>query len=122
MDLFRWLRKLMQWFLGLFRKPAEKRQVPVPQESGTGAPGIAFSPVSIPTLDARVDYLAVEAYAPGDIVTIPFGPEDREIFGIVEKLQVYSYLKTPLPMWKMKYILGKAPQAIVEEYHRLKKD
>ena len=122
MALFRWPRKLMQWFMGLFRKTPKKQETPISNESAPISPGITFYTVYIPTLDGRFDYLAVEAYAPGDIVIIPFGPEDREIFGIVEKLQVYSYLKTPLPMWKMKYILGKAPQAIVEEYHRLKKD
>lgn len=121
MALFRWPRKLMQWFMELFRKTPKKQETPISNESAPISPGITFYTVYIPTLDGRFDYLAVEAYAPGDIVTIPFGPEDREIFGIVEKLQVYAYTKTPLPMWKMKYILGKAPQAIAEEYHRLKK-
>ena len=51
-------------------------------------------------------------------MVIPFGPEDRETLGIVEKAVFYPYGKLPLPLWKMKYILDKAPEAIAAEYRR----
>lgn len=84
-------------------------------------PGITFYTVYIPTLDGRFYYLSDTDYPTGEIVRIPFGYEDKEIFGIVEKSQRFAYDKTPLPMWKMKYILGKAPKVIVDEYHRQKR-
>lgn len=87
------------------------------RETESGA-GITFYTVYIPTLDGRFFYLSNTDYPPGEIVRIPFGCQDREIFGIVEKVQRFPYEKTPLPMWKMKYILGKAPQPIADEYRR----
>lgn len=80
---------------------------------------ITFYTVYIPTLDGRFYYLSNTEYPPGEIVRIPFGYADREILGIVREINRFPYNKTPLPMWKMKYILGKAPQPIAEEYRRL---
>lgn len=117
MTLINWLRKQLQRLLALFHRTPEKQASPL-----SSPKGIPFYTVYIPTLDGRFDYLSNQVYIPGEIVSIPFGPEDRELFGIVETVQSYPYGKTPLPMWKMKYILGKAPQAIIDEYHRLKKD
>ena len=82
----------------------------------TGSSGITFYTVSIPTLDGRFYYLSDTDYPVGEIVRVPFGHEDREIFGIVEAFQCFPYDKAPLPMWKMKYILGIAPRPIAEEY------
>ena len=118
MALSQWLRQLAQWLTGLFQKTPKKQELP----SQDAPPGITFYTVYIPTLNGRFSYLGIDTYVPGDVVVIPFGPEDKQIFGIVEKVQTHPYGKTPLPMWKMKYILGKAPQAIIEEYRRLKKD
>ena len=117
MGIVKWVSRLIQWFKGLFRR----RPVPAAAAGPTekAAPGITFFTVYIPTLDGRFEYLGTEDYASGEIVIIPFGPEDREIFGIVEKQQRYPVDKLPLPLWKMKYILGKAPEAIVKEYGRL---
>ena len=117
MGMFGWISRLLQWFKGLFRRRPVSDAAAGPTEKA--APGITFFTVYIPTLDGRFDYLGTEDYAPGEIVSIPFGPEDREIFGIVEKQQRYPVDKLPLPLWKMKYILGKAPEAIVKEYGRL---
>lgn len=121
MRLPAFLRRIIQWFCRLFKKPAEKAS-PVPEAPLSPAPtvGIIFYTVYIPTLDGRFFYLGNTDYSPGEIVCIPFGREDKEIFGIVEKSECYPYDRTPLPMWKMKYILGKAPEPIAAEYRRLK--
>ena len=89
--------------------------IAVPDAAGSG---ITFYTVYIPTLDGRFYYLSDTDYPAGEIVRIPFGYEDQEIFGIVEISQCFPYGKTPLPMWKMKYILGKAPEPIAREYRR----
>ena len=122
MHLFKWLRSLMQWLKRLFPRAPRQQETQSPNKSVPTLQRITFYTVYIPTLDGRFEYLGVEAYAPGDIVTIPFGREDRAIFGIIEKSQHYAYGETPLPMWKMKYILGYAPEQIAEEYRRLKRD
>ena len=117
MGMFGWISRLLQWFKGLFRRRPVPADAAVPREKASS--GIPLFTVYIPTLDGRFKYLGTEDYASGEIVIIPFGPEDREIFGIVEKQQRYPVDKLPLPLWKMKYILGKAPEAIVKEYGRL---
>lgn len=89
--------------------------VPLPCFAG-GA--LIFYTVYIPSLDGRFDYLSTTDYPPGQIVVIPFGPEDRETLGIVERAVFYPYDKLPLPLWKMKYILDKAPEPIAAEYRR----
>lgn len=122
MRVFKWLSRFVQWFKGLFRKKKQPSPVPlekiIPPQEPTN--GILVYTVYIPTLDGRFDYLAAEPYSPGEIVTIPFGGEDREIFGIVEKRQRYPLDKLPLPLWKMKYILEKAPEAVTEAYRHLR--
>ena len=116
------LSKLLRGFIQRFRRgikqqDAEAQPAPLPPAP---AVGVTFYTVYIPTLDGRFDYLSTTDYPPGEIVIIPFGPEDREILGIVEGAQFYPYGKMPLPLWKMKYILDKAPEPITEEYRRLK--
>ena len=96
----------------------EASHVPPISAPETGRRGITFYTVYIPTLDGRFYYLSDTAYPAGEIVRVPFGYEDKEIFGIVETSQCFPYDKTPLPMWKMKYILEKAPEPIAEEYRR----
>lgn len=95
-----------------------KNTPPIPPPEILSGPGITFYTVYIPTLDGRFYYLSDTDYPAGEIVRIPFGYEDKEIFGIVEKSQRFAFDKTPLPMWKMKYILGKAPKVIADAYHR----
>lgn len=113
MGFFNWFFRFLQWFKSLFRR---KKQIP-PAPADWAVPsqeaekGFLLYTVYIPTLDGRFDYLGVGEYAPGDVVFIPFGAEDRQICGIVEKRQRYPVDKLPLPLWKMKYILGKAPEA-----------
>ncbi|MGM9603818.1 MAG: hypothetical protein ACI3XG_02005 [Faecousia sp.] len=92
---------------------------PVAARETENSTGITFYTVYIPTLDGRFFYLSSTDYPLGEIVRIPFGHQDKEIFGIVEKSQCFPYERTPLPMWKMKYILGKAPKPIADEYRRL---
>ena len=87
-----------------------------PRETGDGT-WITFYTVYIPTMDGRFFYLSNTDYPPGAIVRIPFGSQDREIFGIVEKSQCFPYEKAPFPLWKMKYILAEAPKAIADTYH-----
>ena len=108
MGIFKWFSRLLHWFKGFFRR--KKRATPVLADGETEK-GFLLYTVHIPTLDGRFDYLGVGEYAPGDVVFIPFGGEDRQICGIVEKRQRYPVDKLPLPLWKMKYILGKAPEA-----------
>ena len=117
MGFFNWFIRLIEWFKALFRRKKPVSSVSAEEETETG---ILVYTVYIPTLDGRFDYLGIEAYSPGEIVLIPFGAEDRELAGIVEKQQRYPVDKLPLPLWKMKYILGKAPEAIVKEYLRQK--
>lgn len=122
MGFFNWFFRFLQWFKGLFRR---KKQIPpVPADWAVPArdreKGVLVYTVYIPTLDGRFDYLSAVDFSPGDIVVIPFGAEDREICGIVEKRQRYPVDKLPLPLWKMKYILEKAPEAVVKEYLRQK--
>lgn len=118
MGIFNWFFCFLRWFKGLFRRQTQISQVP--GDSSVSSPvrgnGILVYTVYIPTLDGRFDYLGAEDYRPDDIVVIPFGAEDREICGIVEKRQRYPVDKLPLPLWKMKYILDKAPEAVVQEY------
>ena len=122
MRVFKWLFHFLQRLLSRFSRkkpepPVPEIKSPPPQEA---AGGILVYTVYIPSLDGRFDYLAVEPYSPGEIVTIPFGGEDREIFGIVKERQRYPLDKLPLPLWKMKYILGKAPEAVAEAYGQLR--
>lgn len=100
------------------QKAQEASHAPPIAVPDTGGMGITFYTVYIPTLDGRFYYLSDTDYPAGEIVRIPFGYEDKEIFGIVEGSRCFPYGKTPLPMWKMKYILGKAPEPIAEEYRR----
>lgn len=124
MGLIRWLRRLL---LGVGRLFSKKTPLP-PQPQHPSAiaqqkvPGtfLTFYTVFIPSLEGRFYYLSNEAYSPGEIVRIPFGYQDREYFGIVEQSQLFPYDKTPIPLWKMKYILGKAPEAVSEAYHHHK--
>lgn len=122
MFLNRIFRRLVRWFRSLFSKP---HTVPpaVPPETEArveeNPADLPFYTVYIPTLDGRFFYLSDTPYSSGDIVRIPFGPEDREIFGIVEEVRRYPIHRTPLPLWKMKYILGKAPRQIADTYRRL---
>ena len=118
MGMFGWISRLLQWFKGLFRRRPVPADAAVPREKASS--GIPLFTVYIPTLDGRFDYLSAVDFSPGDIVVIPFGAEDREICGIVEKRQRYPVDKLPLPLWKMKYILEKAPEAVVKEYLRQK--
>ena len=122
MTLPKILQRILQWLRRLFKGSTDE-SYPRPAASGLHATavGLTFYTVYIPTLDGRFDYLSTADYLPGEIVIIPFGPEDREILGIVEGAQFYPYGKMPLPLWKMKYILDKAPEPIKEEYRRLKK-
>lgn len=100
------------------QRAQEAKHAPPIAAPETGRSGITFYTVYIPTLDGRFYYLSDTDYPAGEIVRIPFGYEDKEIFGIVEASQRFPYDRTPLPMWKMKYILGKAPKPIAEEYRR----
>ena len=124
MRLPAFFQRIIRWFRGLL-PIAEKEAAVPPDSAGTLSPaptvGITFYTVYIPTLDGRFDYLSTTDYPPGEIVVIPFGPEDREILGIVEASRFYPYGKQPLPLWKMKYILDIAPEPIAAEYRRLKK-
>ena len=81
---------------------------------------ITYYSVHIPTMNGRFYYLGTQQYHPGDIVTIPFGGENKLICGIVEEVFCKDYWKMPLPLWKMKYIDATAPQEIAEEYWRQK--
>lgn len=92
----------------------------VPETKETGQAEIHYYAVYIPSLDGRFYYLANEAYRVGDVVTIPFGRENALIYGTVQEVLCTDYWKMPLPLWKMKYIDSKAPQAVAEEYrHQL---
>lgn len=93
---------------------------PVPPRSPDPPVGLTFYTVYIPTLDGRFYYLSTTDYPAGEIVVVPFGPEDREIPGIVESAQFFPYGKTPLPLWKMKYILNRAPEPIAEIFRMQK--
>lgn len=134
------LRLLVQWLRKLFRRqsgaaPHDEAANPpkaptptgpcspkdaVPPRSPDPPVGLTFYTVYIPTLDGRFYYLSTTDYPAGEIVVVPFGPEDREIPGIVEGAQFFPYGKTPLPLWKMKYILDKAPEPIAEIYRMQK--
>ena len=122
MTLPKTLQRIAQSLRRLFKEPTdESHHRPAAPGLQPEAVGLTFYTVYIPTLDGRFDYLSTTDYPPGEVVIIPFGPEDREILGIVEGTQFYPYGKMPLPLWKMKYILDKAPEPIKEEYRRLKK-
>lgn len=116
------LGKLVWWFRSLFLGHQEEPPTVPPvigMQFEPNPSGIPFYTVYIPTLDGRFYYLSDTPYSPGEIVRIPFGPEDREVFGIVEGVRRYPVNRTPLPLWKMKYILGKAPRQIADTYRRL---
>lgn len=88
--------------------------LPVPKE---GTPTqMTYYKVYIPTLQGAFYYLGSQVYGVGDVVSIPFGRENNMIFGIVEGTLCDDYWKLPVPLWKMKYIEGKAPQAVADEY------
>ena len=89
--------------------PAPKEETPTQ---------MTYYSVYIPTLQGAFYYLGSQVYAVGDIVSIPFGRENNIIFGIVEGIVCDEYWKLPIPLWKMKYIEGKAPQAVADEYRR----
>lgn len=80
---------------------------------------LTYYSVLIPTLNGEFHYLSTQEYQPEDIVCIPFGVENRMIYGIVKEIFTQDYWEMPLPLWKMKYIDSKAPEAIAEEYRRL---
>ena len=88
--------------------------LPVPKEETPTQ--MTYYSVYIPTLQGAFYYLGSQVYAVGDIVSIPFGRENNIIFGIVEGIVCDEYWKLPIPLWKMKYIEGKAPQAVADEY------
>lgn len=90
--------------------------LPAPKE-GTPTQMTYYS-VYIPTLRGAFYYLGSQVYTIGDIVSIPFGRENNIIFGIVDGILCDDYWKLPIPLWKMKYIEGNAPQAIVDEYRQ----
>lgn len=90
--------------------------LPAPKE-GTPTQMTYYS-VYIPTLKGAFYYLGSQVYTIGDIVSIPFGRENNIIFGIVEGILCDDYWKLPIPLWKMKYIEGNAPQAVVDEYRQ----
>lgn len=120
MRLPNFLNSIVQRFRTLFRR--QPKETPVTAHRSPDPPvGLTFYTVYIPTLDGRFDYLSTTDYPSGEIVVIPFGPEDKEILGIVECSRFYPYGKMPLPLWKMKYILDRAPEPIAEEYRRQKK-
>lgn len=79
---------------------------------------MTYYSVYIPTLKGAFYYLGSQVYTIGDIVSIPFGRENNIIFGIVEGILCDEYWKLPIPLWKMKYIEGNAPQAVVDEYRQ----
>ena len=121
------LKKIFRRLVRLFRSLFSRRHTVPPavrleteMRAGENPAELPFYTVYIPTLDGRFYYLSDTPYSPGDIVRIPFGPEDREIFGIVEEVRRYPIHRTPLPLWKMKYILGKAPWQIADTYRRLR--
>lgn len=89
--------------------------LPNPQGDGISQE-ITYYRVYIPTLDGNFFYLGLKEYAPGDIVVIPFGGENRIIYGIIREKFRREYWKMPLPLWKMKYIASNAPQEICAEY------
>lgn len=90
--------------------------LPAPKE---GTPTqITYYSVYIPTLKGAFYYLGSQVYTIGDIVSIPFGRENNIIFGIVDDILCDEYWKLPIPLWKMKYIEGNAPQAVVDEYRQ----
>lgn len=122
MGIFKWLSRILQWFKTLFRckKPVPPVSAEWEMPSNETDSSFLVYTVYIPTLDGRFDYLGTGDYSPDDIVVIPFGAENRKICGIVEKRQRYPVDKLPLPLWKMKYILGKAPEPVVKEYLRQK--
>ncbi len=120
MRLPNFLNSIVQRFRTLFRR--QPKEMPATAHRSPDPPvGLTFYTVYIPTLDGRFDYLSTTDYPAGEIVVIPFGPEDKEILGIVESARFYPYGKMPLPLWKMKYILDRAPEPIAEEYRRQKK-
>lgn len=80
---------------------------------------IIYYSVFIPTMNGNFYYLALQDFQPGDIVAIPFGADDMQIYGIVKEVFCKDYWKMPLPLWKMKYIISLAPTEIVDTYHRL---
>lgn len=77
---------------------------------------MTYYSVYIPSLDGCFYYLGTQEFHPEDIVLIPFGGENRMIYGIVKQVLNQDYWKMPIPMWKMKYIDSKAPEAVIAEY------
>ncbi len=86
--------------------------------AGKKATEVTYYSVFIPTLNGHFYYLGIQKYQTGDVVAIPFGGENKMIYGVVKEVFCQDYWKMPLPLWKMKYIDSKAPQAIAEEYRR----
>lgn len=89
----------------------------VPNQQGEGnSPEVTYYRVYIPTLDGHFYYLGLEEYAPGDLVAIPFGGENKIIYGIIQERFHQEYWKMPIPLWKMKYIASPAPEQVKREY------
>ncbi len=89
----------------------------VPEPWGEGnSPEVTYYRVYIPSLDGHFYYLGLEEFATGDLVAIPFGGENKIIYGIIREKFRQEYWKMPLPLWKMKYIASHAPEQVKREY------
>lgn len=84
----------------------------------TEATKMTYYSVFIPTLGGHFYYLGAAEYQANDVVSIPFGGENKMIYGIVTEVYCRNYWEMPIPLWKMKYIDSKAPQAIADEYRQ----
>lgn len=91
------------------------RLVPNPHGEGT-SPEVTYYRVYIPSLDGHFYYLGLEEFTSGDLVAIPFGGENRIIYGIIREKIRRAYWEMPLPLWKMKYIASLAPDQVKREY------
>ena len=100
------------------RTAAFARSLVPPLPDRTEATKMTYYSVFIPTLGGHFYYLGAAEYQPDDIVSIPFGGENKMIYGIVTEVFHQNYWEIPLPLWKMKYIDSKAPQAVADEYHQ----
>lgn len=81
---------------------------------------VIYYSVKIPSLKSSFYYMSNTPFVPGDIVEIPFGKEESNIYGIVESVNYYTFRTAPLPLWKMKYIYGFAPPEIVSKYLKMR--
>ena len=76
------------------------RSIPPAAPAERKSTELTYYSVLIPTLNGEFHYLSTQEYQPEDIVRIPFGVENRMIYGIVKEISTRTTGKCRFPFGK----------------------